>query len=174
MSLWRIIAADSRGLQSAAVSTLRDARNNRRSSARHSHGRRRRLFLAVCRGRAKTDILLPRANGGPWGASHQVRPMHETCKRARINPPVGFHALRHTWASLSLMGGTPMMVVAENLGHADTRMVEKHYGHLLKSSRKNKSVPVPRNSESNLSPISRILPMPSKFTLESESKCAKS
>jgi hypothetical protein len=27
----------------------------------------------------------------------------------------------------------PLMVVARNLGHADTRMVEKHYGHLEKS-----------------------------------------
>ena len=28
------------------------------------------------------------------------------------------------------MGGMPMLVVARNLGHADTRMVERHYGHL--------------------------------------------
>ena len=27
------------------------------------------------------------------------------------------------------MNGTPFMVVAKNLGHTDTRMVEKHYGH---------------------------------------------
>jgi len=24
----------------------------------------------------------------------------------------------------------PLMLVAKNLGHTDTRMVEKHYGHL--------------------------------------------
>ena len=29
--------------------------------------------------------------------------------------------------------GFPLMVVARNLGHADTRMVEKHYGHLATS-----------------------------------------
>ena len=28
------------------------------------------------------------------------------------------------------MNGTPLLVVAKNLGHADTRMVERHYGHL--------------------------------------------
>jgi hypothetical protein len=28
------------------------------------------------------------------------------------------------------MDGVPLMVVARNLGHAATRMVEKHYGHL--------------------------------------------
>ena len=31
------------------------------------------------------------------------------------------------------MGGMPLMVVAKNLGHADTRMVERHYGHLAPS-----------------------------------------
>lgn len=31
------------------------------------------------------------------------------------------------------MDGVPLMVVARNLGHADTRMVEKHYGHLATS-----------------------------------------
>jgi hypothetical protein len=31
------------------------------------------------------------------------------------------------------MNGMPLMVVAKNLGHADTRMVEKHYGHLSPS-----------------------------------------
>jgi hypothetical protein len=27
----------------------------------------------------------------------------------------------------------PLLVVAKNLGHSDTRMVEKHYGHLAPS-----------------------------------------
>ena len=53
--------------------------------------------------------------------------------RARIAPPVTFHGLRHSWASLATMAGVPLMVVAKNLGHVDTRMVEKHYGHLAPS-----------------------------------------
>ena len=31
------------------------------------------------------------------------------------------------------MAGMPLMVVARNLGHSDTRMVEKHYGHMAPS-----------------------------------------
>jgi hypothetical protein len=31
------------------------------------------------------------------------------------------------------MAGAPLLVVAKNLGHTDTRMVEKHYGHLSQS-----------------------------------------
>ena len=46
---------------------------------------------------------------------------------------MSFHILRHSWASLAVMAGVPLLVVAKNLGHADTRMVEKHYGHLAPS-----------------------------------------
>ena len=56
--------------------------------------------------------------------------MRAACRRAQIVPAVSFHALRHTWASLSIMAGMPLLVVARNLGHSDTRMVERHYGHL--------------------------------------------
>ena len=56
--------------------------------------------------------------------------MVAACKRAGIEPHIGFHQLRHTWASLSVMNGMPLNVVANNLGHTDTKMVEKHYGHL--------------------------------------------
>jgi hypothetical protein len=31
------------------------------------------------------------------------------------------------------MRGAPLAVIATQLGHADTRMVEKHYGHLAPS-----------------------------------------
>jgi integrase len=91
------------------------------------------FFKQVCAGRAGNEIMFPKASGGPWLKSHQKRPMAEACERAKIKPPIGFHGLRHTWASLAVMDGTPLMVVAKNLGHSDTRMVEKHYGHLAPS-----------------------------------------
>ena len=31
------------------------------------------------------------------------------------------------------MAGVPMLVIAKNLGHADTRRTEKHYAHLSPS-----------------------------------------
>jgi integrase len=34
------------------------------------------------------------------------------------------------------MNGMQLLVVARNLGHADTRMVEKHYGHLAPSHKR--------------------------------------
>jgi integrase len=65
--------------------------------------------------------------------SNQKRPMDEAVERAKISPAISFHGLRHTWASLATMAGVPLLVVAKNLGHTDTRMVEKHYGHLAPS-----------------------------------------
>jgi integrase len=91
------------------------------------------FFRELCMGRLGGQPVLRKANGGRWLKSHQKRPMLNACARAKITPPIGFHGLRHTWASLSAMAGVPLMVVARNLGHADTRMVEKHYGHLAPS-----------------------------------------
>jgi integrase len=75
------------------------------------------------------ELPLRKANGQPWGRSDQSRPMKEAVARANI-PAIGFHGLRHTWASLAIMNGVPANVVALNLGHRGTRMVEKFYGHL--------------------------------------------
>jgi integrase len=91
------------------------------------------FFASITAGRRPHEPLFTRADGGRWGKSHQRRPLLEACKAARIEPAIGVHILRHTWASLRIMAGLPLMVAAQVLGHSDTRMVEKHYGHLAKS-----------------------------------------
>jgi integrase len=91
------------------------------------------FFARLCAGRAGKEIMLRKADGEAWGTSNQAYPMAETCKHAKIDPSINFHQLRHTWASHAVMNGTPLLVVAKNLGHTDTRMVEKHYGHLAPS-----------------------------------------
>ncbi len=90
-----------------------------------------RFFEQITAGRA-SDILILTKNNAAWGPSHQLRPMCEVLKAARIKSG-SFHILRHTAASHNVMMGVPLQVVAHNLGHADTRMTEKHYSHLAPS-----------------------------------------
>jgi integrase len=91
------------------------------------------FFAQLTAGRDAGALLLPRNGTQPWRKSEQTRPMQEACVRANISPEIGFHQLRHTWASLAVMNDVPLLVVARNLGHRDTRMVELHYGHLTES-----------------------------------------
>ncbi len=41
------------------------------------------------------------------------------------------HDLRHTNASLLLLGGTNMKVVSERLGHTDIQITMNRYSHVL-------------------------------------------
>jgi len=108
------------------------------------------FFKEHCAGRAGSELMFshhiePRALTvgqkkeakklikSPWKVAEQSRPMSEANKRARLKPTISFHGLRHTYASHCVMNSVPLIVVAKNLGHADTRMVEKHYGHLAPS-----------------------------------------
>jgi integrase len=91
------------------------------------------FFREVCAGRGSDAIIFTRDDGAPWADSNQTQRMQVACKHARIAPPIGFHGLRHTWASLAVMAGVPLMVVAQQLGHRDTQMVQRHYAHLAAS-----------------------------------------
>jgi integrase len=87
------------------------------------------FFRQVCAGRSGSDRMFQR-HGLPWKASQQARPIFDACQRAKISPPVGFHQLRHTYASHCVMNGVPLLIVGKNLGHSDVRMCEKHYAHM--------------------------------------------
>ncbi|CAN5121588.1 site-specific integrase [soil metagenome] len=88
------------------------------------------LMDLLTNGRKGSEPLLVRADGEPWRASHQLRRMNEGSVRAGLDPPVTFHALRHTYGSLLALKGVPLQVIAAAMGHADTRMTERHYAHL--------------------------------------------
>ena len=93
----------------------------------------REFFQAACAGRRGNDLIFTRTDGRSWGKSQQQALMREASERAGISPAVNFHATRHTFASHAVMNGAPLLVVAQALGHADTRQIEKHYGHLAPS-----------------------------------------
>ncbi|MDH5723217.1 MAG: site-specific integrase [Alphaproteobacteria bacterium] len=81
-------------------------------------------------GKTSSEYIFTRNDGTQWGRSHQTRRLKDACTIAKINPVVSFHILRHTHASQLALQGTPLAVIAAQLGHADTRICEKHYAHL--------------------------------------------
>ena len=46
-------------------------------------------------------------------------------------PPVTVHSLRHTYASLMIADGTPLVVVSHQLGHAQTSTTANIYAHVI-------------------------------------------
>jgi integrase len=95
-----------------------------------------KFFGRLCLGRAGNELMLMKAKGEAWGRTDQIKRMAMVVEIAKISPAINFHGLRHTFASLSLMGGVPLQVVSQALGHADTRMAEKFYGHLAPSHKR--------------------------------------
>ena len=93
----------------------------------------RQLVDSLTAGKAADDVILTKADGQPWRKNDQFERIRESCAAAKISPPINFHALRHTTASLLIEKGVPLAFVAEMLGHSDTRMVSKHYAHLARN-----------------------------------------
>ena len=48
--------------------------------------------------------------------------------------PITMHKLRHTQASLLIAKNIPLELIAKRLGHTDTLMIRRVYGHLLKET----------------------------------------
>lgn len=89
-----------------------------------------KLFRRLALGKTNEAYFFTKADGEQWGKSHQVRRIKEACQRANISPPINFHILRHTYASLMVQRDQPLPVIAALLGHSDTRVCERHYAHL--------------------------------------------
>ena len=87
------------------------------------------LFRRLTLNRSRAENIFVKANGTAWKRSEQQRPFLAACEIAQLQD-IRFHGLRHTYASRLVMKGAPLAVIAAQLGHSDTRMVEKHYGHL--------------------------------------------
>lgn len=87
------------------------------------------FFIALTDGREPREHLFIKDNGKAWGKSEQKPLMDAACEAAGLEG-VTFHIVRHSYASHLAMNLTPMSVIAQQLGHKDTRVTEKHYAHL--------------------------------------------
>lgn len=81
------------------------------------------------------DLVNCSPTGTPIDPSNVTRTFKELTKKAGL-PDIRFHDLRHTHATLLLKQGVHPKIVAERLGHADTRMTLDTYSHLLPSMQK--------------------------------------
>jgi len=87
------------------------------------------FFAELSKGHKSKERLFAKANGIQWQTSEQFRPMNAACEVAKVEG-VTFHILRHTYASHALMAGMTIEVLAQQLGHKDTRITMRHYAHL--------------------------------------------
>jgi site-specific recombinase XerD len=79
--------------------------------------------------KSSKDLMFVRADGTKWGKSHQSRRLKDASQNAKIGRFISFHILRHTHASQLAMNGTPMVVIAKQLGNS-VKICEKHYTHI--------------------------------------------
>jgi integrase len=88
---------------------------------------RDRLLAA---GQPLTGYVWSTASGRPVSARNLVRHFRQVAERLGL-PPIRFHDLRHTAATLMLLEGVPDRVVAELLGHADPSLTKRVYQHVV-------------------------------------------
>jgi integrase/recombinase XerD len=87
------------------------------------------FFLDLCADRSPDDLVFRRLSGQSWQNSHKHL-FREAVLAAGLPAGFVFHGLRHTYASQLVQAGTPLIVVAQQLGHANTDTVSRTYGHL--------------------------------------------
>jgi integrase len=89
------------------------------------------FFKRLAGDRIPDELLLLPSNGEEgWNKDDVKKPMRRACGKSGI-PHLGFHQLRHSFATRLLTRGVAMQIVAQQLGHTSLRMVEKYYGHLV-------------------------------------------
>lgn len=96
-----------------------------------------RFFADVIAGRTGTERAFIKADGTPWGHNHHMRAFVQANADARIAPAARFHDLRHSYATMiANLPGNTLNVLADILGHADTRITQKHYAFLFDDTKR--------------------------------------
>ena len=91
---------------------------------------------------SKWDLIFPRADGRPQDRKRVWRGFDAAIKKANQNAReedklkrLTIHSLRHGFASIHLMQGTPITEVSEMLGHANVNITLTVYSHFIPKMR---------------------------------------
>lgn len=87
------------------------------------------FFLDQCAGKDEEDLVFRMSSGKGWSGCHKHL-FKEAVRQAGLPEKFVFHGLRHTYASQLVQAGTPLAIVAKQLGHSNTDTVSRTYGHL--------------------------------------------
>jgi integrase len=85
----------------------------------------RRFFEGATAGKAGSELVFAQVSRVTVS-----RAMRAACKVAKISPAASFHDLRRSYGSLLINADTPVEVIQDLLGHADSRMTRRVYSHL--------------------------------------------
>lgn len=87
------------------------------------------FFLSMIKNKAPDEFVFTRDDKLSW--RYRLRYAFQLAvQKAKLPQGFCFHGLRHTYASQLIQSGAPMIVVADQLGHANTNTVSQTYGHL--------------------------------------------
>ena len=84
-------------------------------------------------GTAEDDRIFTNELGQPVFPTSLTQWMRKFIKRTGL-PSSSVHSLRHTYASLLIAEGTPLVVVSSNLGHAQVSTTSDIYSHVIASA----------------------------------------
>ena len=76
------------------------------------------------------DRVFTREDGQPFFPDTLTQWFHKFVQRNDL-PDVHVHSLRHTYASLQIADGVPLVVVSHNLGHAKPSTTNNIYAHVI-------------------------------------------
>jgi integrase len=91
-------------------------------------------FAGICAERDAEALIFAKANGEGWREGDQDRPMRRCCQLSGV-PHGGFHVIRHSYASTAVEAHIDLHLIAQNLGHSNIAMLQRHYSHISDAHR---------------------------------------